>query len=117
MAARKGWRFPFLSSQGSTFNADFQVEFDSSQVGEKLYNYGRPVFATQMPGASVFRKDADGAVYLTYSTFAVCPAPRFRCSASRVSVLRHVSAAARPMSLSCTHPFSFLLCPAVPPMV
>jgi len=44
---------------------------DEGQLGKNMYNFGRPVFATQMPGASVFRRDEDGAIYHTYSTFAV----------------------------------------------
>jgi predicted dithiol-disulfide oxidoreductase (DUF899 family) len=68
---RMGWRFPWVSSAGSSFNADFGVTFTEGDAGKPLYN-----FATQAarpgesPGLSVFVKDPDGAVFHTYSTYA-----------------------------------------------
>jgi len=69
---RKNWTFPFLSAGKSTFRADFGVNFSAEDVAARkpLYNYGRPFPSTEGPGYSVFYKDADGAVYHTFSTFA-----------------------------------------------
>jgi len=71
-AERKGWTFPFYSSQKSEFNRDFAVEFTPEEVKNEtpLYNYGRPPYATQNQGLSVFHLGDDGAVYHTYSTYA-----------------------------------------------
>jgi predicted dithiol-disulfide oxidoreductase (DUF899 family) len=72
---RMGWKFPFVSSYGSDFNYDFDVSFRPEDVaaGRALYNFNRaPDWAAGMEdlsGNSVFFKDADGAIYLTYSTF------------------------------------------------
>ncbi|MFX8160624.1 DUF899 family protein, partial [Acinetobacter baumannii] len=39
---RMGWRLPWVSSQGSDFNRDFQVSFTAEELarGEVFYNYG-----------------------------------------------------------------------------
>ena len=69
---RMGWRFKWVSSQGSSFNYDFNVSFTPQQQakGEIDYNYDvRPFAAEEMPGISVFCKDKAGAVFHTYSTF------------------------------------------------
>jgi len=70
---RMGWSFPWLSSEGSTFNYDFDVSFTPEQIEAKsaVYNYrdGANV-GSEMPGVSVFRRDDDGAIYHTYSCFA-----------------------------------------------
>jgi len=67
----KGWTLPVISSNGSTFNHDNNVEFLEADVGKKLENNGTKEvkFAGQKPAVSVFRK-VDGKVYLTYQTFA-----------------------------------------------
>lgn len=71
---RMGWRFPWVSSYGSSFNFDYGVSFTSEQVenGESYYNYSKkPIDSTEAPGLSAFYKDAaTGAVYHTYSTYA-----------------------------------------------
>jgi predicted dithiol-disulfide oxidoreductase (DUF899 family) len=70
---RMGWRFPWLSSFGSDFNADYHVSFSKDELakGEVYYNYGKTAFPSEeAPGASVFYKDPDGAVFHTYSTYA-----------------------------------------------
>lgn len=72
-AKRLGWSFPWASSQGSEFNFDFGVSFTPEQIagGEVDYNFGRQrPFGDEMPGISVFHKDADGAIYRTYSCYA-----------------------------------------------
>ena len=69
---RMGWRFPWVSSYGSTFNFDFGVSFTPEEVatGELHYNYGPwHVMSEELPGISVFCKDDAGDVFLTYSTY------------------------------------------------
>ncbi len=69
---RMGWRFPWVSSFGTSFNYDFGVSFTAEQIDKKTagYNYGTTSYANpDLPGASVFAKDAAGAVYHTYSTY------------------------------------------------
>ncbi len=68
---RMGWMFPWYSSYDSSFNFDFSASFTDDQVeaGEVAYNFGTQSGAAEMPGVSVFRKDA-GKVFLTYQTFS-----------------------------------------------
>lgn len=96
---RMGWTFPWASSSGSDFNADFNVWFTEQQQreGEIDYNYRRETafkwrggkegsegaegmfaamcgtdtatFHRDRPGMSVFAV-RDGVVYHTYSTYA-----------------------------------------------
>jgi len=94
---RMGWTFPWASSFGGDFNADFSVGFTEEQQREGIeYNYRReaawqpprkggdagPVaefaamagtdaatFVRERPGLSAFVLE-DGAVYHSYSTFA-----------------------------------------------
>ncbi len=69
---RMGWNFKWVSSGRSSFNYDLAVSFrdDEREAGALIYNYapftGKNV---DMPGFSVFYKDADGRVFHTYSTF------------------------------------------------
>jgi predicted dithiol-disulfide oxidoreductase (DUF899 family) len=71
---RMGWRFLWASSSGSDFNFDYHVSFPKNERpadGKVYYNYGETDFpGDEGPGASVFFKDKDGAVYHTYSTYA-----------------------------------------------
>jgi predicted dithiol-disulfide oxidoreductase (DUF899 family) len=69
---RMGWTFTWLSSFGSDFNHDFHVTFtEEERKGDVDYNFGRRTFgAPEAPGASVFYRDGDGAVYHTYSCYA-----------------------------------------------
>ena len=70
---RMGWTFKWVSSGGTDFNFDYNVSFpkDAEQNGGATYNYVPKTFAaTEMPGISVFYKDADGAVFHTYSCYA-----------------------------------------------
>jgi predicted dithiol-disulfide oxidoreductase (DUF899 family) len=92
---RMGWTFPWASSFGGDFNADFSVGFTEQQQreGGVEYNYrreaawrepkGRVVthaamcgtdsatYTRERPGMSAFALDAErGAVYHTYSTYA-----------------------------------------------
>jgi predicted dithiol-disulfide oxidoreductase (DUF899 family) len=93
---RLGWTFPWASSLGGDFNADFNVSITEEQqrAGGVEYNYrrgGHPIVAAQLPepvvqfaamcgtdaatyvrerpGMSAFITE-DGAVYHTYSTYA-----------------------------------------------
>src|SRR3954452_15128403 len=70
---RMGWRFPWVSSFGNTFNHDFGVYFTPEEKagGDVYYNYTmQPFPSDEAPGASVFYKDpATGEVFHTYSTF------------------------------------------------
>lgn len=69
---RMGWKFPWVSSNGSDFNFDFHVSFTDAEFarGKVNYNYTVETFPSQeAPGASVFFKDEDGSVYHTYSSY------------------------------------------------
>jgi predicted dithiol-disulfide oxidoreductase (DUF899 family) len=96
---RMGWTFPWASSHGGDFNADFNVYFTEAQQqgGGIEYNYHReeamppgrgaqtwegpvaenaamtgtdvPTYTRERPGMSAFMRE-DGAVYHTYSTYA-----------------------------------------------
>lgn len=70
---RMGWRFKWVSSQGSDFNYDFHVSSTAEERanGKMQYNYGELDFSgEELPGASAFYKDAGGEVFHTYSTYA-----------------------------------------------
>ncbi len=68
--ARMGWRFPWFSSFGGSFNVDFGVTVTPEQAGGAAYNFGtQPVPPGEWPGLSVFAR-RDGAVFHTYGTYA-----------------------------------------------
>lgn len=97
--SRMGWSFPWASSAGSDFNADFSVAFEEAeqQAGTVEYNYRRepgfawrdgeaagsgaeqklaascgtdvPSYHRARPGLSSFARE-DGAVYHAYSAYA-----------------------------------------------
>ena len=69
---RMGWRFSWVSSFGSDFNFDYHVSFREDQMGKDGdYNYERQeIDSDEMPGASVFYKDAGGGMFHTYSAYA-----------------------------------------------
>ncbi|HKE84129.1 MAG TPA: DUF899 domain-containing protein [Vicinamibacterales bacterium] len=91
---RLGWTFPWASSSGSDFNADFSVGFTEEQQREGIeYNYHREgawkppapgsgsvsfaamsgtdaaTFTRERPGMSAFVLE-DGVLYHTYSAYA-----------------------------------------------
>jgi predicted dithiol-disulfide oxidoreductase (DUF899 family) len=69
---RMGWRFPWVSSHGGDFNADFRVSFTKAEMQEGAvdYNYTRQAFPSEeAPGISVFHRDPRGDVFHTYSSF------------------------------------------------
>jgi predicted dithiol-disulfide oxidoreductase (DUF899 family) len=70
---RMGWKLPWVSSARTDFNQDFQACTDDvTPDGRYYYNYelmSRYPIGEQ-PGLSVFRRDNEGNVYHTYSTYA-----------------------------------------------
>lgn len=66
-----GWTFPWVSSNGNDFNYDYGVSFTPEEVtgGAPKYNFGKPAFRDELPGVSVFARDAAGQVFHTYSTY------------------------------------------------
>jgi predicted dithiol-disulfide oxidoreductase (DUF899 family) len=67
-----GWQFNWVSSFGTDFNQDFGVSFPPEAVasGRVDYNYKSQAFPqSEGPGISVFYRDDDGTVFLTYSTY------------------------------------------------
>jgi predicted dithiol-disulfide oxidoreductase (DUF899 family) len=69
---RMGWRFPWVSSQGSDFNFDYHVSFRPEELasGEVYYNYRMTKASIEeLSGISVFFKDADGQIFHTYSSY------------------------------------------------
>jgi predicted dithiol-disulfide oxidoreductase (DUF899 family) len=70
---RMGWKFNWVSSNGSDFNYDFHVSFTPEQIarGKVEYNYELTEFpSAEAPGISVFYKDKDGNIFHTYSAYA-----------------------------------------------
>jgi predicted dithiol-disulfide oxidoreductase (DUF899 family) len=70
---RMGWRFKWVSSNGSDFNRDYHVSFTKEEMdaGHAYYNYAKGGFPSEEgPGLSVFHKDPSGTVFHTYSTYA-----------------------------------------------
>jgi predicted dithiol-disulfide oxidoreductase (DUF899 family) len=71
-AKRMGWSFPWVSSLGSEFNFDFGVSFrrEDLDAGRARYNYAAKRFPSEeAPGISIFKRETDGSVYHTYSTY------------------------------------------------
>jgi len=69
---RMGWKFHWVSSNANSFNFDYHVSFTHAEMdrGEAEYNFQTiPVPVEDLPGASVFFKDAAGAIYHTYSAY------------------------------------------------
>ena len=70
---RLGWRFKWVSSSGNDFNHDYHVSFTAEEInrGEVFYNFQSGKFSSsELPGISVFCKNANGAVFHTYSCYA-----------------------------------------------
>src|SRR5260221_5444297 len=69
---RMGWRFHWVSSNGSDFNYDYQVSMNKEELekGEVYYNYSMQKFPSEeRPGTSVFYKDAASNIFHTYSSY------------------------------------------------
>jgi predicted dithiol-disulfide oxidoreductase (DUF899 family) len=70
---RMGWSFEWLSSGETSFPFDFGASFTPEEMAAKRADFN---YAAQDPGRSdregisVFYRDADGAIFHTYSTYA-----------------------------------------------
>ena len=68
---RMGWTFTWVSSGGNEFNFDYDVSFRPDAAAHATYNYAPKTSSmTELPGISVFYKDASGAIFHTYSSYA-----------------------------------------------
>jgi predicted dithiol-disulfide oxidoreductase (DUF899 family) len=70
---RMGWRFNWVSSNGTDFNFDFNVSFTPAQIksGTLPYNYGKlKMKIDELQGVSAFYTDKKGDIYHTYSSYA-----------------------------------------------
>ena len=70
---RMGWKFTWVSSNGSDFNYDYNVSFTKEEKanGKMYYNYQMQAFPSEEgPGISVFYKDKKGEIFHTYSAYA-----------------------------------------------
>jgi len=70
---RLGWTFKWVSSGDNDFNYDYHVSFTPEELasGQRYYNYARAKSSlAELPGISVFYKDASGAIFHTYSCYA-----------------------------------------------
>jgi len=71
---RMGWPFKWVSSFANDFNRDYNVSFTKEEMtkGKGTYNYSEmaafPV--EELPGLSVFYKNAAGEIFHTYSTYS-----------------------------------------------
>lgn len=75
---RMGWRFPWASAHDGDFNQDFHVSFTPDDLAGGTVNYNFTDLPAaqghdELPGLSAFYRDADGAVFHTYSTYARGP--------------------------------------------
>ena len=75
---RMGWKFPWVSSSGNSFNHDFHVSFDKDELakGAVDYNFTRiPAERAndELPGLSAFFKNEKGEIFHTYSSYARGP--------------------------------------------
>ncbi|HKE89769.1 MAG TPA: thioredoxin family protein [Gemmatimonadales bacterium] len=68
---RMGWKFKWLSSGDNSFNYDYRASFTPDDARKPIYNFGTLVpGGPDREGLSVFTKDASGAIFRTYSTYA-----------------------------------------------
>jgi len=70
---RLGWRFSWVSSNGTDFNYDYHASFTKEQLakGKVDYNFDMVPFpSAEAPGISVFYKDENGNIFHTYSAYA-----------------------------------------------
>jgi predicted dithiol-disulfide oxidoreductase (DUF899 family) len=69
---RMGWGFRWVSSNGNDFNYDFGVSYRREDLdrGPVLHNFTiQKLSSEEQPGLTALFKDADGAIYRTYSTY------------------------------------------------
>ena len=70
---RMGWKFKWVSSNGTDFNFDYKVSFTPADLEKAAPNYNYdtiPLPLEEGPGLSAFYKDEGGSVFHTYSAFA-----------------------------------------------
>ncbi len=70
---RMGWKFPWVSAQGSDFNYDYHVSFTPEEMasGRGIYNFEEgPAEIDELSGSSVFVRNAQGEIFHTYSAYA-----------------------------------------------
>jgi len=70
---RMGWKFNWVSSNGSDLNYDYHASFTPEQraQGKVEYNFDLVEFPSEeAPGISVFYRDKDGNIFHTYSAYA-----------------------------------------------
>jgi predicted dithiol-disulfide oxidoreductase (DUF899 family) len=70
---RMGWHFKWVSSYENDFNFDYHVSFTKDEIanGRVYYNYEfRDLQIEELPGTSMFYKDATGGIFHTYSAYA-----------------------------------------------
>jgi len=78
-AKRMGWQFKWVSSGDSDFNFDYHVSFRPETVKSGNAQYNEAPYTGSMsdlPGFSVFFKDANGQLFHTYSTSGCSILPR-----------------------------------------
>ena len=69
---RMGWSFDWFSSGGTDFSFDYHVAFTPEELANKhaFYNFAmREMTISDREGHSVFYKDAQGAIFHTYSSY------------------------------------------------
>ncbi|QPC86920.1 DUF899 domain-containing protein [Mesorhizobium sp. NBSH29] len=69
---RLGWRFTWVSSEGSDFNFDFHVSFRPEELatGEVYYNYRMTENTSpDLPGVSTFYRNETGEIFHVSSNF------------------------------------------------
>jgi predicted dithiol-disulfide oxidoreductase (DUF899 family) len=69
---RMGWKFRWLSSDGTDFNFDFGVSFRREDLdkGDVYYNFKMQKLRSQdQPGLSAFYRNENGEIFRTYSTY------------------------------------------------
>lgn len=71
-AKRMDWQFKWVSSEDSEFNFDYHVSFRPEAVKSGIAQYNEAPYTgsmTDLPGFSVFFKDAGNQIFHTYSTY------------------------------------------------
>jgi predicted dithiol-disulfide oxidoreductase (DUF899 family) len=77
---RMGWKFPWVSSNGSDFNYDYHVSFTPEELasGKVFYNFRETDTSDaheELPGLSAFYRNEAGGIFHTYSVYARGPEP------------------------------------------
>jgi predicted dithiol-disulfide oxidoreductase (DUF899 family) len=72
---RMDWKFRWVSAEHTDFNYDFHVSFPPDRVkdGKITYNFTTQDYSPdseELPGFSIFYKDAEGQIFHTYSSFS-----------------------------------------------